>query len=142
MSLDESNGLLYFNSADCIYSYDVTTNTMEEFALVDTTLGNCYGLRVEDSIVYAAVSSNPNVENTMQYSGKCIENTLVTMPVVLKGDVNGDGIINIVDVTEIQKQAAGKGNLTAEQLVIADYNDDGLVNVLDATEIQKTMVGF
>lgn len=142
MSLDESNGLLYFNSADCIYSYDVTTNTMEEFASIDTTNGNCYGLRVADNVVYAVVSSSPNVENTMQYSGECIQKTLVTMPNFIKGDVNGDGIINIVDVTEIQKQAAGKGNLTAEQLVVADYNGDGMVNVMDATEIQKTMVGF
>ena len=64
------------------------------------------------------------------------------MPNSIKGDVNSDGIINIVDVTEIQKQAAGAGNLTAEQLVVADYNGDGMVNVMDATEIQKTMVGF
>ena len=140
MSLDESNGLLYFNSADCIYSYDVAANIMEEFAQVDTSSGNCYGLRVADGIVYAAVSSNPNVENIMQYSGKCIENTLVTMPVVFKGDVNGDGVVNIVDVTEIQKLVAGKGILTAELLVIADYNNDGIVNILDATEIQKVMV--
>lgn len=142
MSLDEKNGLLYFNSADCIYSYGVNTNTMEEFASIDTSMGNCYGLRVADNVVYAVVSSNPNVENTMQYSGECIQKTLVTMPAFIKGDVNGDGIINIVDVTEIQKQASGAGNLNAEQLVIADFNDDGMVNVMDATELQKTMVGL
>ena len=141
MSLDENNGLLYFNSADCIYSYDVTTNTMEEFASINTADGNCYGLRVDDNVVYAAVSANPNNENTMQYSGKCIENTMVTMPNILKGDVNGDGILNIVDVTRIQKYASGGASLPDEMLVIADYNADGIVNIVDATEIQKFMVG-
>lgn len=141
MSLDENNGLLYFNSADCIYSYDVATNTMEEFAQVDTSSGNCYGLRIADGIVYAAVSSSPNVELTMQISGECIRNTFVTMPVRLKGDVNGDGVVNIVDVTEIQKYSTGGASLTDEQLLAADYNNDGIVNILDATEIQKFMVG-
>lgn len=142
MSLDENDGLLYFNSADCIYSYDVNNRTMEEFAPVDLSSGDCYGLRITDGAVYAAVSSNPNVENTMKYTGDCIEKTLVTMPEFLKGDVNYDGTINIVDVTEIQKQSAGSGNLTAAQLLIADYNGDGVVNILDATEIQKIMVGL
>ena len=141
MSLDENNGLLYFNSADCIYSYDVAANTMNEFASVDTSSGNCYGIRIACNILYSAISSSPNTELTMQSSGECIKNTLVTTPSVIQGDVNGDGAVNIVDVTEIQKYAAGGANLTDEQRLAADYNNDGIVNIVDATEIQKFMVG-
>lgn len=141
MSLDESNGLLYFNSADCIYSYDVTANTMNEFASVDTSSGDCYGIRIAGGILYSAVSSSPNTEFTMQSSGECIKNTLITIPNGRKGDVNGDGAINIADVTEIQKYSAGGAKLTDGQLAVADYNNDGSVNIVDATEIQKFMVG-
>ncbi|HCI60795.1 MAG TPA: hypothetical protein DE313_08315 [Ruminococcus sp.] len=140
MSLDENNGLLYFNSADCIYSYDVATNTMNEFASVDTSSGYCYGLRIADGTLYSAVSTSPNVELVMKFSGECIKDTLITIPNIRQGDVNGDGVISIIDVTDIQKYSAGGVILTGEQLAVADYNNDGIVNIVDATEIQKFMV--
>lgn len=140
MSLAEHSGLLYFNSSDCIYSYDVKKDTMEEFAKVDTSSGNCYGLKVSDNMVYAAVSSTPNVELTTKFSGECIENSIVTTHNSIKGDVNGDGILSIADVTEIQKHASGASKLTDSLLKAADYNNDGIVNIADATEIQKFMV--
>lgn len=141
MSLEENNRLLYFNSADCIYSYDVNANTMNEFASVDTSSGDCYGLRIADGTLYSVVSTSPNVELVMKFSGECIKNTFVTTPSVIQGDVNGDGVVNIVDVTEIQKYSTGGAKLTDEQLGVADYNNDGIVNIVDATEIQKFMVG-
>lgn len=141
MSLDENNGLLYFNSADCIYSYDVTTNTMNEFASVDTSSGNCYGLRIVGNTLYSAVASSPNSELLMLPSGECIQDTLSTLPNCLQGDVNGDGTVNIVDATEIQKYSVGGASFTDGQLAVADYNNDGFVNIVDSTDIQKFMVG-
>lgn len=141
MSLDENNGLLYFNSADCIYSYDVAINTMNEFASVDTSSGNCYGLRIVGNTLYSAVASSPNSELLMQPSGECIQDTLSTLPNCLQGDVNGDGTVNIVDATEIQKYSVGGASFTDGQLAVADYNNDGFVNIVDSTDIQKFMVG-
>ena len=77
----------------------------------------------------------------MKFSGECIKNTFVTTPSVIQGDVNCDGAVNIVDVTEIQKYSTGGAKLTDEQRLVADYNNDGIVNIVDATEIQKFMVG-
>ena len=57
------------------------------------------------------------------------------------GDVNGDGVVNISDATEIQKYAVGRMNLTEAQLVSGDVNGDGVVNISDATDIQKYAVG-
>lgn len=142
MSLEENGGLLYLNSSDSIYIYDTATNTMKEFAALDMSSGSCYGLRIIDNAVYAAVSENPNVENRLQYAGKCIESIIPTKPVLIKGDVNNDGTVNVADVTEIQKYKAGIVTLTDEQLLIADYNGDGVVSILDATGIQKFMVGL
>ena len=114
---------------------------MNEFASVDTSSGDCYGLRIADGTLYSAVSTSPNVELVMKFSGECIKNTLITIPNVGQGDVNCDGVINIVDVTEIQKYSVGGAKLTDEQRLVADYNNDGIVNIVDATEIQKFMVG-
>lgn len=56
------------------------------------------------------------------------------------GDVNGDGVISIVDSTLIQKYVASLVEYTSIQLALADFNFDGEVNVNDATEIQRALV--
>lgn len=55
-------------------------------------------------------------------------------------DVNGDGVLNIVDCTLIQKYAVSLAELTDEQLKKADCNKDDTVNVIDATTLQKIIV--
>ena len=57
------------------------------------------------------------------------------------GDANGDGMVDILDSTEIQKFAAEMIELTDEQFELADINDDGFVDVIDALLIQKYVVG-
>jgi hypothetical protein len=56
------------------------------------------------------------------------------------GDANGDGIVDILDATLIQKYTVDKASLTDEQKYVADVNDDGVVDILDATDIQKYSV--
>lgn len=53
------------------------------------------------------------------------------------GDVNLDGIVNIVDVTYIQKHLAEDTKLSEVRKLNADVNCDGKVTIADATEIQK-----
>lgn len=53
------------------------------------------------------------------------------------GDVNNDGIINIVDVTVIQKVIAKIKEAPANFDTVADVNCDGIVSIKDATIIQK-----
>ncbi len=57
-------------------------------------------------------------------------------------DVNGDGNINVVDATEIQKYIVNKDALSQMGVSVADVNGDGAINVADATLIQKYVVGF
>lgn len=56
------------------------------------------------------------------------------------GDANGDGIVDILDATLIQKYTVDKASLTDEQKYVADVNDDGVVDILDAKDIQKYSV--
>ena len=49
---------------------------------------------------------------------------LLNIPPLLPGDINGDGIVNILDLTLVA-QGFGTGDLTA------DVNGDGVVNVFD-----------
>ena len=57
------------------------------------------------------------------------------------GDANGDGMVDILDSTEIQKFAAEMIELTDEQFELADINNDGFVDVIDALLVQEYVVG-
>jgi hypothetical protein len=52
--------------------------------------------------------------------------------VVLKGDINGDGIINVVDYNVLFSDIAGRTPLYEEFLIAGLINDDDVINVLDA----------
>jgi hypothetical protein len=49
----------------------------------------------------------------------------------LKGDINGDGKVNITDVALINAHVKKTKQLTEEELHRADVNDDGKVNITD-----------
>lgn len=56
------------------------------------------------------------------------------------GDVNGDGVADILDATEIQKFAAEKAEFSDVQERLGDYNDDCWCTILDAAAIQKSLL--
>lgn len=58
----------------------------------------------------------------------------------LVGDVNGDDIINIVDVITTVNYILGNGEDTFDETV-ADMNDDGNVNIVDVTLIVNAILG-
>ena len=57
------------------------------------------------------------------------------------GDVNTDGIVNIVDALIIAKYYVGLSTLTIEES-IADVNGDGTVNILDSLLIARFYIGL
>ncbi len=66
------------------------------------------------------------------------EPTVEEPPYEIMGDVNNDGVVDILDAVLVQKYSADKAELSQEQIKVADFNGDGNVDILDATAIQKT----
>ena len=58
------------------------------------------------------------------------------------GDANGDGIINVKDVTAIQRHLANYEILTDKELGAADVNFDGKIDIDDATLLQMYLALF
>ena len=56
------------------------------------------------------------------------------------GDVNGDGQLNVLDITLIRRYVAGGYDVTVDSDV-ADINKDGNINVLDITLIRRHIAG-
>ena len=51
------------------------------------------------------------------------------------GDVNQDGIVNVIDIVAIVNHILDGTQLTDEQLLLADMNNDGIVNVVDIVAV-------
>ena len=65
----------------------------------------------------------------------------ITCGVVL-GDVNGDGMVTVVDVTDVLKYAVEIIDFSGTQKMAADVDGDGYITVKDATTIQKAIAGL
>lgn len=63
-------------------------------------------------------------------------------PTVLKGDTNGDGVINGRDLANVQMHIIGVKSLSGDALTGADTNGDGLVNGRDLANIQMHIIGI
>ena len=59
-----------------------------------------------------------------------------------RGDLNGDGKINALDIIYVQRLIVGMDPLTDEKKALADINGDGKVNALDIIFIQRHIVGL
>ena len=59
----------------------------------------------------------------------------IELPVVIYGDVNGDGVINIFDATNTLSEYYGYIKLSGVNKIASDVNKDGKINIFDATNI-------
>jgi len=62
-------------------------------------------------------------------------------PVVIHGDVNGDGKATSIDLRMIQKQILGVAKLNGYGYTTADVNRDGKISSIDLRMIQKYILG-
>ena len=63
--LAQNNGLLYYNTPDAIYSYDVATGATS-LVYSNSYTNKIYGLYIRDSKLYGVFASNPNVTGTVR----------------------------------------------------------------------------
>ena len=62
-----------------------------------------------------------------------VDNKTVTdeLYIAIKGDINGDGVVNTVDSSLLKQYIRGVAGISDVYLVAADMNNDGIVNVTD-----------
>lgn len=61
--------------------------------------------------------------------------------IVIYGDNNGDGNIDIIDLLKVQKDILGVNKLTDGYKEASDVNKDGTVDIVDLLKIQKHILG-
>ena len=64
-----------------------------------------------------------------------------TYNIAVRGDLNGDGEITVLDLLKCQKHLLGSIVLSGTQFYAADTNYDNEITVLDLLKIQKHILG-
>jgi hypothetical protein len=82
---------------------------------------------------YSHPGNNSSIARAQKYSIDYFDNIINILP----GDVNNDGLINILDVVSTVNIILGM----AEFVDSADYNGDGVINVLDIVSIVNVILG-
>ena len=62
-------------------------------------------------------------------------------PECTAGDINNDGIINVLDIVQTVNFVMGVSSPSESEACAADFNGDGIVNVLDIVMIVNIIVG-
>lgn len=122
-----------------IYVIDPDITSIAEISLKETCGGEwyyyygngCYGFTKDGT--EANCERDDHFNEAGEHVGK---QDVPPTPDYVIGDVDGDGLITVIDATEIQLHCAEKKVLGEVALLAADTDGDGMVTVIDATEIQ------
>ena len=136
-------------------------NELQEVILPDTletisgnAFANCSNLnkivigRNVTSIVASAFNNSPNTVIHCYYDSVAYQYAVekgisyVLLDEIKLGDTDGDGYVNINDVTHIQRHLAELENLEGIYLHVADANQDGTLDISDATTLQMYLAEY
>lgn len=67
--------------------------------------------------------------------------TITNILTVVKGDVTGDGVVDVLDLLKLKKYLLGQITLSEGDMSAADATGDGAVDVLDLLKIKKYLLG-
>lgn len=116
----DSQGIVHVLNADGIYA----TNEDDSMAVI-----------IRDSVI-------TNVSNNFTYTFPAHSVTAIEISLgCIKGDVNDDGAINILDVVLTVNIILGIHDPTPREFCAADFNSDGEVNVLDVVQMVNEILG-
>lgn len=107
--------------------------------LIDSTGGNSTMLI---GVPYDFYEDNDYYEETLSSNIVDFKEVLSQLEIEVEtGDVDGNGVINSLDLMRLKKYILGVGNpLTVFNKYGADVNDDGNINVLDVIALKKILL--
>ena len=115
-------------NTDLVYTYD-TANTVS----ID-----------EYNVLHAVAASTVTVTATTDTGVSTTFTVTVTDPdfIILPGDVNDDGVINVIDLVRLKKYLAGMITLTGRASTAANLQEDQFIDSLDLIKLCRVLLGI
>tara|TARA_B100001094_G_C18152817_1_gene784653 strand:- start:231 stop:1751 length:1521 start_codon:yes stop_codon:yes gene_type:complete len=105
-----------------------------------TTISNTYSFAEHTYNQPGEYPVSLSVTNVYGQTGPSHYET-ITIGTSLQGDVNGDTIVNILDVVMLVNFVLGSDNPNNMEQSAADYNNDGVLNILDVVSTVNIILG-
>ena len=112
-----------------------TFSSSQPLGLDDSGSGNSYQ-RFGSTGEWTEVPGNLMVRVFLDCGNDCDSE-----PECTAGDVNSDGIINVLDIVAAVNFVLGAGTPDDSEACAADYNGDGIINVLDIVAMVNVVLG-
>jgi hypothetical protein len=61
---------------------------------------------------------------------------------IIKGDLNGDGMITYADLVILRAYLLEKISLTDNQILAADISGEGNISIFDVSKLQRHLLGI
>ncbi|UCE19539.1 MAG: dockerin type I repeat-containing protein [Gemmatimonadota bacterium] len=118
------------------YRWDVISGFLPDGLGLDSLAGMIFGTPT------AAESTFITIEVTDAVLARDTQDFSISVSQRLKGDVNADGYVNIVDVVRAVNILLGLETPTASEEWAADCSGDGLIDILDAVGMINAILGM
>ena len=143
-ALAEFDLVLPENLADGVYVVDVLRdkyiNTVSHRWAQSSVFGEQGDAEYETVPLKIVVGNVPTPTTTAPAETTQPTETTTTVTAGKKGDVNGDGTVNLKDVVLVRRYIANGFGVTLDE-TIADVNGDGKVNLKDAVVLRRYIAG-
>jgi len=113
---------------------DPSTITTSSFALTSDRAAVSGSVSYDSSTNIATFTPDANLDAGATYTVTLSASITSVVP----GDANGDGSVNALDITKVERVIAGLDTSTLG----ADANDDSAVNALDITKVERVIAGL
>lgn len=132
---DVVNNLGIKMTGDCFYGLSLGTGVGDIINLV-----NSRGAQVEVKDASGNVKNNGPLSTGDTVIIKGTKESK-NFSIGIRGEINGDNKVNIVDLLLVQKHILSKGDLGGNKFLAGDTNYDGKINIVDLLLIQKHILG-
>lgn len=146
INIDSTDGNNYFDGVSLItYDYSIS----EDFEMDENYFYAEYGISTESfSSIIECKNATLNIQDNIIATGKklsvSVDNrfNVWSRDLVVKGDINGDGIISIIDLVKIKKHLAEVQTLSGAYLHAALIANDEVVAVDDMVALRQILLGL
>ncbi len=121
--IDYESMTIYSDSLDNLNSYD-------DIVSIGTTTG--LNATVTPSYNYGSTNAY-GTGSTVTLKGSGAGKT--TFKIVIYGDTNGDGVVDVLDCVDVQRTSTGRQTLEGVYNAAGDINGDGVIDVMDYSEV-------
>ncbi len=150
------NGVTSIGNRAFMYCEDLTSVTIpDSITYIDNNVfSDCTGLTSITIPKSVTSLGNYTFDNCPNVTILCIKNSYAHKYAVEKnisfiatvsesiGDANGNGTVNVTDVTRIQRHVSELQQIPEDRLLDADTNGDGVVDINDATFLQMYLAEY